>query len=101
NGHLTGAATERMRHAHAEARRNGISPDALNSQIIPVVLGDEARTMDMASKMQNQGFDIRGIRPPTVPRGTSRLRISITGNVTHSDITDLMENLAQCQRTGS
>ena len=101
NGHLTGAAMERMRHAHAEARRNGISPDALNSQIIPVVLGDEARTMDMASKMQNHGFDIRGIRPPTVPRGTSRLRISITGNVTHSDITDLMENLAQCQRTGS
>jgi len=101
NGDLTGAATDRMRHAHAEALRNGIPREALNSQIIPVVLGDETRTMDMASSIQHHGFDIRGIRPPTVPRGTSRLRISITGNVTHSDITALMETLAHCQRNAA
>ena len=97
NGDLTGAAMDRMRHAHAEARRNGLPPKALNSQIIPVILGEEALTMDIASEMQNHGFDIRGIRPPTVPRGTSRLRISISGNVTHSDITALMETLSHCQ----
>ncbi|MDA7965044.1 8-amino-7-oxononanoate synthase [Ruegeria sp.] len=91
---LTKAACTRMQHAHAEARRNGIPENALNSQIIPVVLGDEARTMAMAATLQAQGFDIRGIRPPTVPRGTSRLRVSITGNVSNSDISALFEILA-------
>ncbi|WP_170552007.1 8-amino-7-oxononanoate synthase [Ruegeria atlantica] len=94
---LTEAANARIHHAHAEARRNGVSPGALNSQIIPVILGDEARTMQTAAALQSQGFDVRGIRPPTVPRGTSRLRVSVTGNVSQSDITALFETLAQHQ----
>ncbi|WP_170377016.1 MULTISPECIES: 8-amino-7-oxononanoate synthase [Ruegeria] len=94
---LTEAANARIHHAHAEARRNGVSPGALNSQIIPVILGDEARTMQTAAALQSQGFDVRGIRPPTVPRGTSRLRVSITGNVSQANITALFETLAQQQ----
>ncbi|WP_037311449.1 8-amino-7-oxononanoate synthase [Ruegeria halocynthiae] len=95
---LTGVARDRMRHAHAEAQRNGVPQAALNSQIIPVILGDEARTMDTAAALQAKGFDIRGIRPPTVPRGTSRLRVSITGNVDNSDITALFETLARYRK---
>ncbi|WP_226689441.1 8-amino-7-oxononanoate synthase [Ruegeria arenilitoris] len=94
---LTEAANARIHHAHAEARRNGVSPGALNSQIIPVILGDEARTMQTAAALQSQGFDVRGIRPPTVPRGTSRLRVSITGNVSQANITALFETLAHQQ----
>ncbi|MEW2915684.1 8-amino-7-oxononanoate synthase [Ruegeria sp. ANG10] len=94
---LTDAANARMHHAHAEARRNGVSPGALNSQIIPVILGNEARTMQTAAALQSQGFDVRGIRPPTVPRGTSRLRVSVTGNVSQANITALFETLAQQQ----
>ncbi len=94
---LTDAANARMHHAHAEARRNGVPQGVLNSQIIPVILGDEARTMRMAATLQAQGFDVRGIRPPTVPRGTSRLRVSVTGNVSEADITALFETLAQHQ----
>lgn len=94
---LTDAANARMHHAHAEARRNGVSPGALNSQIIPVILGDEAHTMQTAVALQSQGFDVRGIRPPTVPRGTSRLRVSVTGNVSQTNITALFETLAQQQ----
>ncbi len=95
---MTEAATARVRHAQAEARRNGVPQEALNSQIIPVILGDEARTMEMAATLQAQGFDIRGIRPPTVPRGTSRLRVSVTGNVTNADISALFEALARYQQ---
>ncbi len=95
---LVSAAQGRVQHAHAEARRAGLPQDTLHSQIIPVILGDDARTMDMAAALQAKGLDIRGIRPPTVPRGTSRLRISITGNVSKDDISALFETLAQYQR---
>jgi 8-amino-7-oxononanoate synthase len=54
---------------------------APTSQILPIILGDDARTMRVAVALQGAGFDVRGIRPPTVPRGTSRLRVSLTLNV--------------------
>lgn len=95
---LTRAAQDRMRHAHAEARRQGIATDALHSQIIPVILGDDARTMELADILQTRGFDVRGIRPPTVPRSTSRLRISITGTVSNADISALFQALAQYRK---
>lgn len=56
------------------------------SQIIPVILGDDKRTMAAASALQAAGFDVRGIRPPTVPAGASRLRISLTLNVGKADV---------------
>lgn len=63
------------------------------SQIIPFVIGDASLTQQVAREMQDAGFDIRAIRPPTVPAGTSRLRISITLNVTEHDIYDMFEAL--------
>lgn len=62
---------------------------ATGSQIVPVVIGDDARTMAIAGALQADGFDVRGIRPPTVPGGTSRLRISLTLNATPDDVTAL------------
>ncbi|MEC9016988.1 MAG: 8-amino-7-oxononanoate synthase, partial [Pseudomonadota bacterium] len=56
------------------------------SQIIPVILEDDARTMATAAALQEAGFDVRGIRPPTVPAGTSRLRISLSLNVGRNDV---------------
>ncbi len=56
------------------------------SHIIPVILGGEERTMAVAQHLQISGFDVRGIRPPTVPEGQCRLRISITNNVDMDDI---------------
>lgn len=88
------AAHDLIAHAHKEASRTcGLSD--LNSQIIPVIIGDDKKTMALASRLQDKGFDVRGIRPPTVPRGTSRLRISITLNVTAEIISELFETLAR------
>lgn len=95
---LVALAKARIRHAHSAAQCIGLPQSKLNSQIIPVLLGDEARTMTMATALQKQGFDVRGIRPPTVPRGTSRLRISVTGNVSHLDISALFDAISQFQR---
>ena len=65
------------------------------SQIIPYIVGDNQRAVAMAKAMQNHGFDIRAIRPPTVPFGTARLRISITLNVDEAQISRMAEVLKQ------
>ncbi len=64
------------------------------SQILPVPIGDDARTMRVAAALQAAGFDVRGIRPPTVPRGTARLRVSLTLNVDAATVEALGAALA-------
>jgi 8-amino-7-oxononanoate synthase len=72
--------------------RLGIRPSG--SQIQPVVIGDNRRAMRIAECLQAQGFDIRAIRPPTVPEGTARIRLSITLNVEPDQITRMIDALA-------
>jgi 8-amino-7-oxononanoate synthase len=64
------------------------------SQILPVIIGDNVRTLRIAQQMQAEGFDIRAIRPPTVPANTARLRIAVTLNVDSSTISRMFERLA-------
>lgn len=96
NTALVKATRARIDHAHDEAQRL-CGLDSFQSQIMPVIIGEDGATMARAEALQAAGFDVRGIRPPTVPRGTGRLRISITGNVTDADITALFETLARQQ----
>ncbi|MEP9358259.1 8-amino-7-oxononanoate synthase [Sphingomonas sp. KR3-1] len=79
--------------AQAEALLAPAGVQATGSQIVPLVLGEDARTMAVAAALQDRGFDVRGIRPPTVPVGTSRLRISLTLNVTEGDVAALADAL--------
>lgn len=87
-------AWQGITHAQGEAKRL-CGLDGFQSQILPVVIGDDKRTMALASAMQARVYDIRGIRPPTVPRGTSRLRLSITLNTGAGVITRMFEDLAR------
>lgn len=48
------------------------------SQIIPIIVGDEERTLFLSEALKERGWWVTPIRPPTVPPGTSRLRVSIT-----------------------
>ena len=65
-----------------------------HSQILPIIVGGDFAVMQLASRLREQGFDVRGVRPPSVPKGTARLRISITLNVTRAHILSLFEALA-------
>jgi 8-amino-7-oxononanoate synthase len=65
------------------------------SQILPLIVGDDARAMALAAGVQEAGFDLRGIRPPTVPQGTARLRIAITLNAGEDRIRALGEVLTR------
>ncbi len=75
------------------AGRLGI--EGSGSQILPVIIGDNGRSVRIAERMQAQGFDIRAIRPPTVAEGTARLRIAITLNVDAPTIIRMFDRLAQ------
>jgi len=52
-----------------------------DSPIIPVVIGDNDRAVAVALELQAAGFDVRAIRPPTVPAGTARLRVAVNDGV--------------------
>ena len=55
--------------------------DGQGTHIVPLVIGDDDRCVNVAQKLQQKGWDIRAIRPPTVPEGTARLRLSLSANV--------------------
>ena len=56
----------------------GFDVAAVVSAIFPVVLGTEARALAAAAALRERGYFVRAIRPPTVPRGTSRLRVALS-----------------------
>ncbi|MFD1333755.1 8-amino-7-oxononanoate synthase, partial [Methylopila musalis] len=66
----------------------------VGSPIQPVILGANARAVAAADALQAAGFDCRAVRPPTVPDGTARLRLSLTLNVDEPTVSALMDALA-------
>jgi 8-amino-7-oxononanoate synthase len=89
---------QRIRLAAAELAPLGAQ--ASGSQIVPLIVGPDDRTMELAGRLQASGYDVRGIRPPTVPAGTARLRISITLNASPGDIAGLASALASAMVIG-
>jgi 8-amino-7-oxononanoate synthase len=77
-----------------------IAPDPEHrSPIIPVVIGEEADTVAASSALQSQGLWVPAIRPPTVPVGTSRLRVTLSAAHTDEQVDRLALALASLART--
>jgi 8-amino-7-oxononanoate synthase len=73
---------ERAAYLRAALRRAGVDVPTGASQIIPVIVGDNDRAVAIARALQAEGFDVRAIRPPSVPDGTARLRIAVNAGLT-------------------
>jgi 8-amino-7-oxononanoate synthase len=69
------------------------------SQIVPVVVGDNHRTVAMADALQADGFDVRAIRPPTVAAGTSRLRVSVNAALSEETLDRFVRAVAAAFRS--
>jgi len=67
-----------------------------NSQIISLVVGENHVATMLARELQKKGFDVRAIRPPSVPEGTARLRISVNANLSKVDLDRFVLTLKQC-----
>jgi 8-amino-7-oxononanoate synthase len=86
-----------VRFAGAELRRV-CELEPSGSHILPVIIGADQAAVSVAARLHRRGFDIRAIRPPTVPEGTARLRIALTTAVDETTIAALFEALAQDMR---
>lgn len=64
----------------------GNEANANGTPILPWVLGDNARTLEAAKRLEEAGFLVSAVRPPTVPEGTSRLRISLASSLTDDQV---------------
>lgn len=86
-------------HARVEQLRTGMAklgfPVPLNfAPIVPVILGSERRALDAARRCYELGAYVPAVRPPTVPAGSSRLRISVRADHTAAQVGTLLEALA-------
>ena len=72
---------------HSILEQNTVS----NSHIIPILIGDNKKTEKIAELLKSQGYYIPAIRPPTVPEGTSRVRMSLTSNTNIKDVENVLE----------
>jgi 8-amino-7-oxononanoate synthase len=89
-----------VRFAGNELRRRcHIEPSG--SHIMPVIVGADQAAVTLASALQRDGYDIRAIRPPTVPEGTARLRIALTLNVDEATVAGLFEALSEHLRNAA
>jgi 8-amino-7-oxononanoate synthase len=73
-------------------RRCGLASSG--SHIVPIMIGEDQAAADLAARLRTQGYDVRAIRPPTVPAGTARLRIALTLHVDETAIGNLFQLLA-------
>lgn len=71
------------------------------SHILPIIVGANATAVALATSLQRRGFDVRAIRPPTVPEGTARLRIALSANLSEDVIASLFAALAEDMRAAA
>ncbi len=74
------------RYLRSGLKQMGYSILAEESPIIPIFIGDAGKTMKMAEKLFTLGVFAPGIRPPTVPPGTSRIRVTVMATHTREDL---------------
>jgi 8-amino-7-oxononanoate synthase len=96
------AMVERL-GANAATLREGLAAEGLaagggQSQIVPLEVGDAGRTMELCERLLERGVFAQGIRPPTVPEGSSRLRFSAMATHEEADLREAARLTAEAAR---
>ena len=105
--HLAHAQPERRCRVLAAATllrdgmvRLGVQPAGFG-HILPWVLGEPGRALRMATALRERGLDVRAIRPPSVPSGTARIRLTVTAAHGSTDIEQALADLAAVLAPGT
>ena len=73
---------------------SGLGCGATTTHIVPILLGSNEAAMHVAAQLQANGFAVKAIRPPTVPPGTSRIRLALTSKISFEDIGRLVAEIS-------
>jgi 8-amino-7-oxononanoate synthase len=82
-------------------QREGFDTGGSASQIVPVILGSNEDALQAAAHLQRDGFAVRAIRPPTVPAGRARLRLSLTIRIAEDELKRLVKSLVEWREAKS
>ena len=85
----------RIQQFRQGAQALGLALMPSETAIQPLLVGDEARALDLAESLSERGFLVIAIRPPTVPAGSARLRITLSAEHTEQQVTQLLEALGE------
>lgn len=91
---LTRRLEENIAHFRQRAAQLNLPLADSSTAIQPLLLGCEEKVMSVSAELERRGFLVGAIRPPTVPAGTARLRITLSALHTHSQINALLDELA-------
>lgn len=85
----------RVERLRRELQAAGFDTGDSTTQIIPVIVGDAQRALDFSRRLLEKNILAVAIRPPTVPKGSARLRLSLNAAHTDADVDYLLESLRQ------
>jgi 7-keto-8-aminopelargonate synthetase-like enzyme len=80
-----------------QLRGAGFPESGSRCQIVPVVIGESRAAVEVSARLEAGGLLVPAIRPPSVPEGTARLRISLTARHTEEDVIRLVAALGACR----
>ncbi len=86
---------QKLAQLSKSAKQNINIENSFQGFIIPHIVGENEVAVKLSEHLQKQGFLVFPIRPPTVPQGTARLRISLTANIKKSSLNDFFKILKQ------
>lgn len=94
---------EQARAFHRALCAEGLEMPEFGSQILPVLVGENRRALELAFTLRERGLLVTAVRPPTVPEGTARLRLSVTLAHTAEDLSGAaaeIGSVARCVEVG-
>jgi 8-amino-7-oxononanoate synthase len=89
---------ENTEFMHSELRNLGFNLGGSRTQIMPIMAGEASTAVAMAADLMDQGIFLQAIRPPTVPEGAARLRLTVTALHTRGELEQAVEALKKTGR---